>query len=108
MATILSIGAYIAIFIAALLLADAIVGFIRAARGFDEGAVERRLTQAQAAQTTTGERIELLRARARSNSLLFELFGPLYERFVRFVRQSHLNLTADRALGVMGLIALVT
>lgn len=107
MPTLLSLGAYIAVFIAAVLLADAIIGFIRAARGFDEDAVERRLTLAEAPHTSAGERVDILRAR-RSNSLLFELFGPLYQWFAKFVMQSHLDLTADRALGVMGLITFLT
>jgi tight adherence protein B len=108
MATLLSIGAYVAIFIAALLVADAIIGFIRAAQGFDEGAVERRLTQAQVPQSMSGERIDVLR-RVRSNSLLLELLGPLYEKFARFVLQAHIkNLTADRTLGYMALISFVT
>ena len=107
MSTLFSVGAYVAVFIAALLVADSIVGFIRAARGIDEGAVERRLTQVQGAKSSTGERVDVIRARRRSNSLLVELFGPLYEQFARFVLQSHMNLTVDRALGVMGLISLV-
>ena len=108
MPTILSLGAYIAVFIAAVLLADAIIGFVRAARGFDEDAVERRLTQAELPQTVTGERVDIVRARRRTNSLLLDLLGPLYEWFVKFVVQSHLNLKADRVLGVMGLITFVT
>lgn len=108
MPTLLSLAAYIAVFIAAVLLADAIVGFVRAARGFDEDAVERRLTQAQAPLSRSGERVDIVRARRRSNSFLLDLFGPLYEWFTKFVIQSHLNLSADRALGVMGLITFVT
>lgn len=99
----LGIAALVAVFVAALLVADALVGFYRAARGIDDEAVSRRLQQAQPA--ISRDRVEILRMR-RGRTFLSELLGPLYAQFVRFVTQSHLQASPERVLGAMALVTL--
>lgn len=98
-----AIAALVAAFVAAVLVADAVVGFYRAARGVDDDAVNRRLQQGQ--PNVVRERVEILRVR-RTSTVLADTFGPVYARFALFVRQSHLGASAERILGIMALVTL--
>src|SRR5579871_4217850 len=104
MLSAVTIAAFIAIFVAALLVADAVVGMVRAARGIDENAVDRRLTLTQPASAS--QRVEILRAR-RAGTFLPQMLVPFYQRYAQFVRQSHLDVSPERMMGIMGLSALV-
>jgi tight adherence protein B len=97
-----TIAAIITVFLAAIFVADAIVGFIRTARGIDDDAVGRRLQQARPGASP--DRVEILRDPQRSR--LFTQLGPSYARFALFVRQSHLNVSPERLLGTMAFASL--
>ncbi len=103
MSSVMVLAAYVVAFIAALLIADAAIAFIRSARGFDDSAVERRLIQERPAVIA---RMELLRG-GRGSQQISDLLGPAYAWFSRFVLQSHLGLAAERVLVFMGTVALV-
>jgi tight adherence protein B len=97
-------AAYAVAFVAALLIADAAIAFIRGARGVDDRAVERRLIQER---PTAIARVDILRSQRGANRQIVELLGPAYAAFSRFVLQSHLGFAPERVLGTMGLITLV-
>src|SRR5215831_9833725 len=103
MSIILAVAACIAIFISVLLVVDAATGLIRAARGIDEGAVERRLMEAQPGTLASDERVEVLRER-QDSTLLDGALGPLFVRFAKFVDQSKIGLSAERVLALMGIL----
>jgi tight adherence protein B len=103
--TPLTVGAFVVVFVAALFIADAAATFWRQARGIDDDAVSRRLLQAQP-NAVTSDHLDLLRDRQRATSLS-DMLGPLYARYVKFVRQSHLNVTPERLIGFMALGSLV-
>ena len=100
----IAIAALVVVFVAALLVGDALIGFYRAARGIDDEAVKRRLQQAQPGAVR--DRVEILRAR-RGGSALANLVGPISGRFASFVKQSHLDVSPERVLGIMALVGLV-
>src|SRR5258708_15251392 len=106
MSIILGIAACIAVFLAVLLIVDSATGFIRVAQGIDEGAVGRRLLEAQPGSAETDQRLELLRER-QGSSALADILGPTYTKFAKFVDQSKIGLSAERLLVLMGMVSFI-
>src|SRR5260221_3779768 len=107
MSIILGIAACIAVFLAVLLVVDSATGFIRAAQGIDEGAVSRRLLEAQPGSTPDDQRVALLRER-RGSTVLADFLGPVYTNFAKFVDQAKIGLSAERLLILMALLAIAS
>jgi len=107
MSIILAIAACIAIFVSVILVVDAATGLLRAARGIDEGAVERRLLEAQPGSLDDDERIAVLRDR-QTSTLLQGALGPLFGKFAKFVDQSKIGLSPERLLVLMGILTFAT
>jgi tight adherence protein B len=92
------------IFVGAVLLINAAFGLLRAARGIDEDAVERRLSRA--GDNTVGHQIGLIRQQTAGLSLK-RLTIPFYSRFERFLLQTGSALPMNTVLFVSsGLAAL--
>jgi tight adherence protein B len=105
MSNLLTIALFAAVFVTALFIVDALVGFWRAARGIDDSAVERRLLRPGPLQSAGG--VEILRT-PRSGALLSNTLGPLYAQYAKFVRQSHLGASPERVLGMMAFLAVIS
>jgi tight adherence protein B len=80
----------------AALLTDALVGLLRASRGIDDDAVQRRLSQAAGGAIATN----LLKAPARQSR-------PLSARFLKLVREAGSPLSLPQALIIAGLLSLL-
>lgn len=89
-----------AAFVCAMFIVDAILGFMRAAKGIDEEAVERRLSASSSAGTVSG----LLKQKRESNR--FERYiGPVTGWFDRLLLQSGTSLSKSSVFVMMGVIS---
>src|SRR5687768_6617155 len=106
MPPILILTIYIFIAVGAYLIVDALAGLLRAARGADDEAVERRLApQALRIEAASGETYNLLRARTDGEA--WREYIPFYPRFLRLLETSGAGISLQRALGLMTIIAFV-
>ena len=85
------------------LVVDAITGFVRAARGADDEAVERRLSSPALRAAPAGSYNVLLR---RTGIEPWHEYIPFYPRFLRLLDTSGTGLSTQRVFTIMGVIAL--
>ena len=108
MPPIFLIAIYACVAVGVFLVVDALVGLLRVARGADDDAVERRLTNQALlrAQPGTSETYSVLRARTGGES--WSEYVPFYPRFLRLLDTSGTGLSPQRAIGIMAIVAFVT
>jgi tight adherence protein B len=104
MPTILVLIVYLFIAIGAYLIVDALGGLLRAARGADDEAVERRI-QRHSLRLRSGETYDIVRQRAGMDA--WQEYVPFYPRFLRLVNTSGAGISLQRALGLMAIIAFI-
>src|ERR1041385_4389759 len=97
-----SVAFAVALFVGAIFLADAIVGFWRAVRGTDDEAVSRRLSQS-AGEGPQASKLELLRARSEMPRWLKAI--PFSQAFIKLIVQSGLAISPERVLLIAGAIS---
>jgi tight adherence protein B len=85
---------------------DALAGLLRAARGADDEIVERRLTNEALLRAQPGSATYSV-VRAQVGGGAWAEYVPFYPRFLRLIDTSGTGLSAQRALGIMAIIALV-
>src|SRR5712671_4463279 len=105
MQLIYAIVVYGMLFVGAFFLADAIVGFMRTARGKDDDAVERRLSNSIAGQVQSAPQYDLLRKKDGAEA--WGRYIPFLPRLSRLVQSSGTGISTERALGLMLLSALL-
>jgi tight adherence protein B len=94
---------YIFVAIGAFLVVDAIVGLLRAARGVDDDAVERRLANQAILRVQPGTTVSVLRPHTGADA--WRDYLPFYSRFLRLLETSGTGLTIERALAFMAVAA---
>jgi tight adherence protein B len=94
---------YIFIAVGAFLVVDAIIGLLRAARGVDDEAVERRLANQAILRVQPGTAVSVLRPRTGAEA--WRDYLPFYSRFSRLLETSGTGLTIQRAVGLMAAAA---
>lgn len=103
--SVFSIAIYAVVLLCVFFLTDAVVGFIRAARGYDEDVIARRLSRApQVVQTQEGDVVPLLRP-VITEPVGWLRYVPLAMRLENLVVQSGSSLTVQRLLAVMAVVA---
>jgi len=86
----------VVILVCAVLITDAVIGFVRAARGVDDDAVGRRLSQTANAGVQVAPQINLIRPQRDAGHPL-KNFLPLYGALDRLFTQSGSSLTLKSA-----------
>src|SRR5579871_4208808 len=104
--TLFLIGLYVSIGVAALFVADALVGFSRSARGIDEDAVSRRLARTGAAAPESRDHVELIRRQVEVPGWVGRL--PLSSSLAELIMQSGLNVRLERVLLLMVVIFVIS
>jgi tight adherence protein B len=99
MQPIYAIVVYGMLFVGAFFLADAIVGFMRTARGKDDDAVERRLSNPIAGRVQSAPQYDLLRKKDGAEA--WGRYIPFLPRLSRLVQSSGTGISTERALGLM-------
>jgi tight adherence protein B len=107
MPPIFLVAIYACVAIGVFLVVDAFAGFWRVARGVDDDAVERRLTNQALlrAHPGTAETYSVLRPRVGTDP--WREYIPFYQRFVYLLDTSGAGLSPQRAIGIMAIIAFV-
>ena len=90
---------YIFVAIGAFLVVDALTGFLRAARGIDEEAVERRLQNQALLRVQPGTTFSALRPRTGSEA--WRDYVPFHIRFQHLLHTSATGMTLQRAIALM-------
>ena len=108
MVTLYSIPIFGLVFlVCGVLIADAVIGFVRAARGVDDSAVGRRLSQtASAAGQGPAQPLSILRPQ-RDSSRQLKNYLPWYNALDRLFIQSGSSLTMRAAAIAAGCVSLV-
>lgn len=102
---IFTVALYVVVLLCVFFLTDAVVGFIRASRGYDEDVIARRLARTpQVVQTQAGETMPLLRHVITAPTGWLR-YVPLAERLEHLVVQSGSALSVRRLLLLMGIMA---
>jgi tight adherence protein B len=98
---------YACVAVGVFLVVDALAGFLRAARGADDDAVERRLSNQALlhAQPGSSEAYNVLRQRTGAEP--WREYVPFYPRFLRLLDRSGTGLSPQRAIGIMAVVAFV-
>jgi tight adherence protein B len=105
MSVIINVAIYGVVLLCILFLADAIVGFVRAARGRDEDVIARRLLQAPAVMLpVTGETVPLLRPAVNAGAS-WTRYLPVPGGLETLVRQSGLAISGKRLVTIMAIAA---
>jgi tight adherence protein B len=105
MPPIVAIIIYVCVGIAVYLAVDAIVGFIRAARGADDAAVQRRLSNPVTLRAADGtKQYDILRSQGAD---AWRAYVPFFPRFLRLLDTSGTEMTVQRALLFMAIISFV-
>src|SRR5438067_480184 len=103
MQSLLNFVLYAAVLAGIVFLADAVIGFMRAARGRDDDAVARRLS-------TPIDEVEVEYrqdvVRVQQSAQAWRRFIPFREQLDRLIEQSGTKLALDRLLLIVGIIDL--
>jgi len=105
MQPVVAIFVYACAAIAVFFVVQAFAGFVRVARGVDEDAVERRLSNPSLRSSGSGVPYDIVRPR-ESNEAWRE-YIPFYPRFLRLLVTSGTQITFSRALAFMIVVSLV-
>ena len=89
-----------AVFICAMFVVDAILGFVRAAKGIDEEAVERRLSASSSAGAVSG-----LLKQTHESTRFERYIAPVTGWFDRLLLQSGTSLSKSTVFVMMGVIS---
>ena len=104
MPPIVLIAIYICAAVGVFLVVDALAGLLRVARGADEDVVERRLTNEALLRAQPGSATYNV-VRTQAGSGAWAEYVPFYPRFLRLIDNSGTDLSVQRAIGLMAVIA---
>src|SRR5438552_5438325 len=100
--TVFLVLLYVSLGAAALFVADALVGFVRSARGIDDDAVSRRLAGTNITTTRIESQVELIRRKVEVPGWIGIL--PLTSSLAELIMQSGLSVRLERVLLLMAII----
>ena len=106
MPSIVLIAIYICAAVGVFLVVDALAGLLRAARGADDEAVERRLTNQALLRAQPGSAAYSV-LRAQVSGGIWAEYVPFYPRFLRLLDTSATGLSPQIALGIMAIVAFI-
>src|SRR6266699_645609 len=104
MQSLLNFGLYAALLAGIVFLADAVIGFMRAARGRDDDAVARRLSSPIDEPDDMDVRHEIVRVQQSGQG--WQRYVPFQEQLQRLIDQSGTKMPLDRLFLVVGIIDL--
>ena len=107
MPPIFLIAIYICAAVGVFLVVDALAGFLRAARGADDDAVERRLSNQALLRAQPGSTETYNVLRPRTGGEPWSEYVPFYPRFLRLLDTSGTGVSPQRAIGIMAIVAFV-
>ncbi len=102
MLNLYSVAFLIALFVGVVFITDAVVGFLRAARGTDDEAVKRRLAQSGQGTFHSGSQTDILRK--RSDAVKWLQLLPFGRAYTKLVVQSGISIAPDHALAIMAIL----
>src|SRR6266566_7845423 len=103
MQSLLNVGLYAALLAGIVFLADAVIGFMRAAQGKDDDAVARRLSS-PIDEVEEERRLDVVRVQQSGQA--WRRYVPFHEQLQRLIDQSGTKMPLDRLFLVVGIIDL--
>ena len=103
MQSLLNFGLYAALLAGIVFLADAVIGFMRAAQGKDDDAVARRLSS-PIDEVEEERRLDVVRVQQSGQA--WRRYVPFHEQLQRLIDQSGTKMPLDRLFLVVGIIDL--